>query len=588
VPRDPIATTLLSAPSDDAVAIPAATIDQRFALGRALGRGGMGVVVEATDREVHRAVAVKHLGADAGGVEARLLLDEARLQGHLDHPAIPAVYDLGRDRDGRPAFAMRKVGGVTLATVLAASTGGGGHRVGIERLLRIFVDVCLALEHAHARGVVHCDLKPANLMVDDDDRVHVIDWGVATTFGAALGATVPPPRRAGGTLGYMAPEQLDPTAALDARVDVYALGCVLFEILAGEPLRPSPRTTGELDPRPSRRPGGARTPPALDQACVTATAPRPDDRYPSAGHLAAVVTDWLDHERDRTLRADLARGLVDRARTAAASQRADDRERALADASQALALDPDAAEAAALVQALLASDDVPPAAAAEIAAIEQQVERKLARAAAISYLGFLLFPLTLLLQGQPAPWMVLASLVGWAGLEVLAVAAARGRGPDQWLWWSLGLLVGECVLFTRYLGPFLIAPALASLAAAGVMMHPRVRHRGLALLVLCLPTLVPFVLETAGLLAPTMVFDGDRVRFTSLVSDLQAAPTLIGLVATSLALLGVAHALGRGVAAPAHRARRQLAAQAWHVEALLPASARPARSAPPSASEAAR
>jgi serine/threonine-protein kinase len=574
VPSAPIATTLLSAPSD-AAAVPAAPIDERFALGRPLGRGGMGVVVEAADREVHRAVAVKHLAASAGDVEARLLLDEARLQGHLDHPAIPSVYDLGRDRAGRPAFAMRKVGGVTLAAVLAASIDDGGRRVGVERLLRIFVDVCLALEHAHARGVVHCDLKPANLMVDDDDRVHVIDWGVATTFGAAPGAGVPPPRRTGGTVGYMAPEQLDPTATIDARVDVHALGCVLFEILAGEPLRSSPSTGGEPDPRPSQRPAGARTPPALDQACAIATARRPDDRYPSAGHLAAVVTDWLDHERDRALRADLARDLVARARAATASEAAADRERALADAGHALALDPDAAEAAALIQALLASDDVPPAAAAEIAAIEQQVERKLARAAAISYLGFLLFPLTLLLQGHPAPWMLVASLGGWAGLEALALAAARGRGPDHWLWWSLALLVGECVLFTRYLGPFLIAPALAALAAAGVMMHPRVRHRGLALLVLCLPTLVPFALETAGLLPPTMRFDGDGVRFTSQVSDLRAAPTLIGLVTTSLALLGVAQALGRGVAAPAHRARRQLAAQAWHLESLLPASARP-------------
>jgi hypothetical protein len=587
VPGIPIATTLLSAPSDDAVSVPAARIDHRFALGAALGRGGMGVVVAATDRDVHRAVAVKHLGHQAGEVEARLLLDEARLQAHLDHPAIPAVYDLGRDRDGRPAFAMRKVGGSTLATVLAAARGDDGRRLGVERLLRIFVDVCLALEHAHARGVVHCDLKPSNLMVDDDDRVHVIDWGVASTFGAALGATVPSPRRAGGTLGYMAPEQLDPQAVLDARVDVYALGCVLFEILSGEAVRMGPGSTEPTAAvRPSQRPSGARTPAALDQACATATAARPEDRYPSAGHLAAVVTDWLDHERDRSLRADLARDLVVRARAAAAQGGDDDRERALADAGRALALDPDAADAAALVLALVASDDVPPAAAAEIAAIEQQVERKLARAAAISYLGFLLYPLTLLLQGDPAPWMLIASLAGWAGLEGLAVAAARGRGPASWLWWSLGLLVLECVLFTRYLGPFLIAPALAALAAAGVMMHPRVRHRGVALVVLCLPTLVPFVLETVGVLAPTMVFSGDGVRFTSLVSDVRTAPTLLGLLVTSLALLGVAQALGRGVAAPAHRARRQLAAQAWHLEALLPASG--ARPGAPPATEVTR
>ena len=138
------------------------TLEDRFTLGEPLGAGGMGTVVEADDREVGRVVAVKRVVALDDARQVALLAEEARIQGRLDHPAIPPVFELGRDRDGRAGFAMRRVGGLTLAAILAERNAGTAAHA-TERLLRVFVDVCQAIAHAHARGVLHCDLKPSNV-----------------------------------------------------------------------------------------------------------------------------------------------------------------------------------------------------------------------------------------------------------------------------------------------------------------------------------------------------------------------------------------------------------------------------------------
>jgi serine/threonine-protein kinase len=204
----------------------------RYHLEKVLGVGGMGEVVSAQDQQLGRSVAIKRMRADNPTPEATArFLREARIQGRLDHPAVVPVHELKHDEHGQPFFVMKQLTGTTLAAALEKPEAAASRR----KHLRAFVDVCLAIEFAHTRGVVHRDLKPSNIMLGDFGEVYVLDWGIARvadeakrreTFsdvdslggdGTATGAVL-------GTAGYMAPEQLRGVADLDGRADVYALG----------------------------------------------------------------------------------------------------------------------------------------------------------------------------------------------------------------------------------------------------------------------------------------------------------------------------------------------------------------------------
>jgi eukaryotic-like serine/threonine-protein kinase len=218
----------------------------RYQLGDTIARGGMGEVLTAHDADIGREVAIKRMRApNPTPLALARFLREARIQGRLDHPAIVPVYELAYDETGCPFFAMKKLCGTTLQDVLASDST----RFTRHQLLRAFADVCLALEFAHTRGVIHRDIKPANILLGDFGEVYVLDWGIArvptdrnppggnpwleedeTSLATRPGAAV-------GTPGYMSPEQAR-AQAVDARTDVYALGSVLYEILAKTPLHP--------------------------------------------------------------------------------------------------------------------------------------------------------------------------------------------------------------------------------------------------------------------------------------------------------------------------------------------------------------
>ena len=294
----------------------------------------MGEVVLAHDARIGRNVALKRLRTLTPSSEALArFLREARIQARLEHPAIVPVYDLGRDAEGAPYFTMKRLAGVTLLEKLTAV----GHTATTESrqaLLRAFVDVCLAADYAHSRGVVHRDLKPSNIMLGDFGEVYVLDWGVARVLGtAAVASDIDTARapadselaigdispldsetQAGavlGTPGYMPPEQLTGDEVKPA-ADVYALGAILFEILASEPLHP--RGTGrdgeharhaERVARASAGPD-REIPPELDAICVAALAADPAAR-PTARQLADRVQRYLDGDRDVERRRALAR-----------------------------------------------------------------------------------------------------------------------------------------------------------------------------------------------------------------------------------------------------------------------------------------
>ena len=256
--------------------------DSRYALRSMLGRGGMGEVWLAHDVRVDRDIAIKLMrgGGSTDPDAIARFLREAKVQGRLEHPSVVPVHDLGGE-EGAPYFAMKRLSGTTLADVIAAQDEVKWPR---RTLLARFNDVCLAIEFAHERGVIHRDLKPANLMLGDFGEAYVLDWGLARVQGGAEADPIHASdlgsggghTEAGamlGTPGYMAPEQMrgDP---VDRRTDVFALGCILFEILTGKPAIPRDRTLEVTLTAPCYRPAerGDDIPPELDDICARATA----------------------------------------------------------------------------------------------------------------------------------------------------------------------------------------------------------------------------------------------------------------------------------------------------------------------------
>ena len=203
-------------------------ISGRYRLEAVLGRGGMATVWRGVDERLGRSVAVKLLDrADtADPVMVERFDREARTAGGLTHPNIVAVYDVGTD-DGVPYLVMELIDGTSVAALLASGPLPIGQAVDIAR------QTCDALAVAHAQGVVHRDIKPANILFTTRGSVKVCDFGIARlTHQQQNDLTAP--HMAIGTSAYMAPEQVN-GAAVDARTDLYALGCVMYAMLTGHP-----------------------------------------------------------------------------------------------------------------------------------------------------------------------------------------------------------------------------------------------------------------------------------------------------------------------------------------------------------------
>ncbi len=244
-----------------------------------IARGGMGVVYRAHQAELGRSVALKVIAAEHAGhaVFRARFVQEARLAASLDHPNVIPIFEAGDD-GGRLFIAMRLVEGSDLERLIAARGP-----LAPELAVRLIEQAAAGLDAAHARGLVHRDVKPANILLAgpaDDPHVYVSDFGVAKSL--APGRPLTSASEWIGTAGYAAPEQAE-AGPLDARADVYALGCVLFAALRGHP----PFHDGPV-------PGGAGIPAALDEVLARALARRPDDRFPSAGALAAAARRALD------------------------------------------------------------------------------------------------------------------------------------------------------------------------------------------------------------------------------------------------------------------------------------------------------
>ncbi|HTE51427.1 MAG TPA: serine/threonine-protein kinase [Kofleriaceae bacterium] len=270
----------------------------RYRAIRVIATGGTGDVIEADDTELGRRIAIKcaRRGASSDPLVQEMLRREARLTGRLEHPNIVPIYDAGSDERGGRYYVMRLLDQPTLETVLIKLAAGEPETLAIYsigRLLNDFLQVCRAVDYANSCGVIHCDLKPANILLGRYGEVLVVDWGLATDLRDQTGFR-------GGTPGYMAPEQIDPNGSLDARTDVFALGVILYEILSlHSPFDAEGDTevrtlvreyvAGEWAPPPPGRLRTIAVPREIEEICMMGLDPDPAGRFASAGEMARAV-----------------------------------------------------------------------------------------------------------------------------------------------------------------------------------------------------------------------------------------------------------------------------------------------------------
>ena len=609
-----------SASTPQVNAEPAPIVDEgfeaRYRARSILGEGGMGEVRLVRDVRVGRDVAMKVIRAGVGSrSDLRLRFErEARVQGQLEHPAIVPVYDLGVGPDGAAFFTMKRIRGHTFEEIIEALRDGDpvlSAQYTTRKLLAAFDNVALAIAFAHARGVLHRDLKPANVMLGDFGEVYVLDWGLAKLLAqpGQDGGDEPVSRRAFeadatleahaiavspaatamgaimGTPGYMAPEQVRGEGdALDARADLYALGAILFELLALEPLHPRASTQEAIllstltgaDARFSSRVPDRGLPPELEAIVVRATALDPDDRYPTARAMVDDLERFLDGDRDLQRRRELAALHAEKAASAPEGARGE----AIREVNRALALDPTHAGALSTMLRLLVEvpAEVPKEAEEELEAMARRTRLSSERISAWGYLVWLLFtPFVFWMGIRDLPAMI---VLGVSVLASFVLARLIGSGkvdemPTGYFLFAASLVaVGLSALF---FGPFVVVPGVASANTLLLAMNlKRGVARKLAIGASALPILVPLLLEWAGVLAPSYAFRDHALVLLPRMVSFPPAATFGFLLVANVGLVIVPALLVARSRDEAHRAERRVFLHLWHLRQFIPDEARSA------------
>jgi serine/threonine-protein kinase len=321
-------------PSSNPTGLPTSGLDEagKYEYLGEIASGGMGRVVSVRDRYLRRPVAMKLIGADGHGKQTESLIGrfqaEAQMTGQLEHPNIVPIHDLGVLPDGRCFFTMKLVRGETLGEVFTRLARGDRQaleKYSLPRLLAIFQQIANGLSFAHARGVIHRDLKPDNVMLGEFGEVLILDWGLAKLKRESSSSS-PARQMAGhgereqfggidslevegtlvgtvaGTPGYMSPEQArGEIDRLDERTDIFALGAMLYELLSGSPPYNQARSQARIraaaeesrldspsdrlrssDPGKASKHKAGRVPRELAAIAMKGLAPKPEDRYASA------------------------------------------------------------------------------------------------------------------------------------------------------------------------------------------------------------------------------------------------------------------------------------------------------------------
>jgi hypothetical protein len=449
--------------------------------------------------------------------------------------------------------------------------------------------------------------------VGDFGEVYVLDWGIAriateevdaAAGDAAAGEDEPqePVRddpaagrtEAGamlGTPGYMSPEQAQgDLEALGPATDVYALGAILFELLALAPLHEGSRT-GELvvstlrgvDGRPSLRARGEEVPPELDAICQRATALDPKDRFATARELSEALERFLDGARDVERRRELADEHLRLAREALASTDAGAPRTAMRELASALALDPGHQEALGSLRAMVmeATDVLPPEAEEELARINV---RDRARASTQTAMAMLAFPfaLPLILWMGVREWWLLALLVVLASAQsgYAAWMGRTGRADARYMRFFIVYAFLANMAIASQFGPWILAPVLSSLTAATflVSLRPNALTRRFILACSLVGVAAPALID--WLVFPLVRYEDNQIRILPYLTDFPELPTRIGLLAATVCAVVATNVLVGQAAARIVALERRSFGQAWRLRHILPEGAAPS---PPSA-----
>ena len=582
-----------------------------------LGRGGMGEVYLCHDHRIGREVAMKVIRTERGSHEElrTRFIREARVQGQLEHPAVVPVYDLGEKPNGEIYFAMKRIRGVSLDEVLSGLRAEHPDlvaRFSRRRLLAAFSNICLAIDFAHQRGVLHRDLKPGNIMLGDFGEVYVLDWGLARVGGTDSNEPLPRiPRPVAaereaaapqtidgqvmGTLGYMAPEQArGELALLGPPSDVYALGAILFEILTLLPLHPldNPQrafyqTATGVEARASVRAPALDVPPELEAICVKATATLPAARYPTARALHEALERFLDGDRDLELRQELSQTHAQKAEAAAAralsvrttvTSAASERKTALREVGRALSLNPQNATAVRTFMRLLSEPprDIPIEAQEALDRSIQETLRFANATSAVAYLAWLTMIPLLLWMGvrDTLSFIICSSAITAAG--VLSLLATRARELRSGARYAIAVVVANFTMVmagSRMFGPFVMMPGVVAMISLGLALRPEPIVRRVALIAGCLSLTLPLGFEWLGLWAPSYLFQGDSIVILPHMLDLPKVPAFIFLLLTSMAVSVSAFTFIERVRVASLNAERRVQLQTWHLRQMIPEEA---------------
>ena len=554
---------------------------ERYQFTELLGEGGMGEVRLCDDQRLRRQVAMKVM--------------------RKDRAAAPYL----RSRFFREVIAQGTLEEVF--TALAAKDDAARREYTRNKLLAAFGNACLAVHYAHTKGVFHCDLKPANIMLGAYGEVYVLDWGLAmraeggsVKIGGLGAEGVPGGRTAGsgdsstvsGTPGYMAPEQIR-GQPFDARADVYGLGALLFELLTLIPLHPGDdaralciATLQGANARPSVRAPDREIPPELEAICVKATALDPRYRYASARALHDDLQCYLEGDRDLHLRRTMSREHAARAASAVRRAREGDddaRSEATRTVGRALALDPENPEALATLIELLTEPprETPAEAIEDIQATERAFDRVRAKAGAIGFAAWLAFVPIMLIHGIRNMPMFIVSTVAWLGASAANVLLRRrqdGYGS------TAVVCVGALAISTSslVLGPSILTPTLAAIYGVTTAFAMDRRRRYLPMIVSCLAVAVPVVLERTGVLPSSFTLGSGGWVITP---PMLLAPTHQngGLFVANIACVAVACLIGISFRSLLTDVQRRAHVNAWQLRQLLPkapSSIRPPAVAP--------
>ena len=290
--------------------------DMRYTQFKTVAKGGKCLIQSCKDYHLSRIIAHKSLLKEIADdpFEQRRFLREARVTAMLQHPNTIPVYELSRDNRGHYFFTMKLVEGYTLREVLDTSTKEGTLPVdgyGFHRMVTILIQVANALDYAHNHGVVHRDIKPANILMGPFGEVLLLDWGLAKVWSEEPEELPDMPLltdgdpsltaqgRLQGTALYMSPEQIDESPDLDHRSDIYSLGVVLYEILAGQHMFVGDEVLKLLDqaknvkpPPPSEIAKDRDIPEQLETICMRCIEKNPDARIQTMQSLVSSLRSW--------------------------------------------------------------------------------------------------------------------------------------------------------------------------------------------------------------------------------------------------------------------------------------------------------